>query len=173
MRWFVCLSAAESVILLDDYTPKNNHDDEVIFVGETPAERRITAVVDLCIDTDTDTPERPAARRDRTQAGAFGRHTSMPSLSPDRSSVATAATASTAATVAPAAPAKSPTPVRITPQIQCPICLEDFPLNSMWTTYCGHGFCEPCIRNCIQSRKKCPTCNTKCSIKQIHRLFLQ
>lgn len=163
----VCPQSAESVILLDDYVPKNNHDDEVIFVGETPAQRRVTAVVDLCT-SDTDTPDR-ASSKHRSQTASQSRLAAMQPLSPERDG-ATGGVA-TAAAAAPIIPPVDE--ARTVPQIQCPICLDDYPLNFMWTTYCGHGFCEPCIRNCIQTRKKCPTCNTKCSIKQIHRLFLQ
>lgn len=142
----------ESVILVDEYMPKRNEEeDEVIFVGETPGERRITAVVDLCA-SDTDTPDRPSRRSRHAQTTTtHDRCSSMPALSPDRQASNT----------------------RDTPQIQCPICLDEYPLNQMWTTFCGHGFCEPCIRSCIQTRKKCPTCNAKCTLKQIHRLFIQ
>lgn len=148
----VYLVSVESIILVDEYFPKRNEeDDEVIFIRATPAEQRITAVVDLCT-SDTDTPNRPARRSRHAQTStSHDRSSSLPALSPER-------------------PATSK---RDIPQIQCPICLDDFPLNQMWTTLCGHGFCEPCIRNCIQTRKKCPTCNTKCTIKQIHRLFIQ
>lgn len=152
--------------MLDDYVPKNSQqDDEVIFVRETIAERRIMAVVDLCT-SDAETPERVSTKRGRQQAAYQSGPSSLEcKLIPDFNGAAGSSTS--------VAAERPNVEERKTPQIQCPICLDEFPLNSIWTTYCGHGFCEPCIRNCIQTRKKCPTCNTKCNVKQIHRLFIQ
>lgn len=144
-----CHSNAESIIEVDEYIPKRNHDeDEVIFVGETPGRQRITAVVDLCA-SDTDTPEK-STRRNRTQTETQ----SQP-------------------TAAPSSPKQTQPAVREPHRILCPVCLDEFPLNHIWTTFCGHGFCEPCLRKCVQTHKRCPKCNAKCNLKQIHRLFIQ
>lgn len=55
---------------------------------------------------------------------------------------------------------------------KCPICLDSFGFDEIMSTMCGHLFCEPCIRNTIKTRKKCPMCNRSLKMSQIHRIFL-
>lgn len=55
---------------------------------------------------------------------------------------------------------------------KCPICLDVFEMNEILSTMCGHLFCEPCIRNVIKTRKKCPMCNKGLKSNQIHRIFI-
>lgn len=55
---------------------------------------------------------------------------------------------------------------------KCPICLEIFGLDEILSTFCGHLFCDPCIKNVIKTRKKCPMCNRNLKQSQVHRIFL-
>lgn len=56
--------------------------------------------------------------------------------------------------------------------IRCPICLDSYGFNEILSTICGHLFCDPCIRNIIKIRKKCPLCNKGLKPNQVHRIFL-
>lgn len=55
---------------------------------------------------------------------------------------------------------------------KCPICLEMIGFDKILSTMCGHLYCEPCIRNVIKTRKKCPMCNHALRQNQVHRIFL-
>lgn len=55
---------------------------------------------------------------------------------------------------------------------KCPICLDMFSMDEILSTICGHLFCEPCIKNTIKTRKKCPMCNRPLKLNQIHRIYL-
>lgn len=57
------------------------------------------------------------------------------------------------------------------PTFTCPICQGA--MVSPSTTPCGHIFCDTCIRDVIQKRKKsCPICRKKISKSKIHRVYL-
>lgn len=56
---------------------------------------------------------------------------------------------------------------------KCPICLEVTGFDRILSTMCGHLYCEPCIRNVIKIRKKCPMCNRALKPNQVHRIFLE
>lgn len=56
--------------------------------------------------------------------------------------------------------------------ISCAVCLEHPFENRPTTTICGHLFCEPCIQMAIKQCKKCPMCNRKLSLKQIHPIYV-
>lgn len=53
--------------------------------------------------------------------------------------------------------------------LKCSICLDL--IDRMTSTICGHVFCRRCIRSAIQSTKKCPLCQRKLRIRDIHGLF--
>lgn len=70
------------------------------------------------------------------------------------------------------APPPPPKPVEAPPQNLCPVCLDDYKKNGPTATACGHIFCGPCIRQCVQTYKKCPSCNKKLNGKQLIKLYL-
>lgn len=70
-------------------------------------------------------------------------------------------------------PVPKPKPVEpAPPQNVCPVCLDDYKKNCPTTTTCGHIFCGPCIRKCVQSYQKCPNCNKKLNMKQLIKIYI-
>lgn len=70
------------------------------------------------------------------------------------------------------APVQAPKPVEAPPQNVCPVCLDDYKKNCPTATACGHIFCGPCIRQCVQSYHKCPNCNKKLNAKQLIKIYI-
>lgn len=136
-------------------------DEDVIFVTESRGSQRFRtiATIDLC-----DTPDNSFTRSTNT-----GQSTSAITITP--ASVAVAAAATT-----PAAPASNATANELSPTrpgtAKCPICLESFGFDEIRSTMCGHLYCDPCIKNAIKTRKKCPMCNRGLKQNQVHRIFL-
>lgn len=68
----------------------------------------------------------------------------------------------------------SPAPVEKSPEKQfrhsCAVCLED--VKSPHSTTCGHIYCGECIKSSIKIFKKCPTCNKKLKISNVHPIYL-
>lgn len=61
--------------------------------------------------------------------------------------------------------------------ITCPICLEtqkNFSLigHCLVTTKCGHLFCDNCLKKSISLTHKCPTCSSKLTLRQYHRIYV-
>ena len=61
--------------------------------------------------------------------------------------------------------------------ISCPICMDSKRQftesgRTLVATKCGHLFCDACIRESIKLNHKCPTCSTKLTLKQYHRIYL-
>ncbi|KAI0523030.1 hypothetical protein KFK09_005420 [Dendrobium nobile] len=56
------------------------------------------------------------------------------------------------------------------PVFSCPICMSS--LVDPCSTICGHIFCQTCIKQALQSQKKCPTCRRKLTANNFHRVFL-
>ncbi|KAL3657292.1 hypothetical protein V7S43_017799 [Phytophthora oleae] len=54
-------------------------------------------------------------------------------------------------------------------RLKCSICLDV--LENMTSTICGHVFCAACIRQAIRANSKCPLCQRRLHLKDIHRLF--
>lgn len=52
----------------------------------------------------------------------------------------------------------------------CGICLDD--INSPHSTTCGHIFCGDCIKSALKMFKKCPYCNKKLKISNVHPIYL-
>lgn len=69
-------------------------------------------------------------------------------------------------------PVPKPKPVEAPPQNICPVCLEDYKKNCPTTTTCGHIFCGPCIKKCVQNYQKCPNCNKKLNMKQLIKIYM-
>lgn len=57
-------------------------------------------------------------------------------------------------------------------RLECAICLENINKDNASSTVCGHIFCTDCIKGFIETRKLCPSCNTKLELNQFHRVFL-
>ena len=61
--------------------------------------------------------------------------------------------------------------------IVCPVCMDsDGTIRESGrlfkSTICGHVFCEVCIKQAVQSQKKCPTCRKSLTHKQVHTLYI-
>lgn len=48
-----------------------------------------------------------------------------------------------------------------------------FGFDEILSTFFAHLFYNPCIRNVIKTRKKCPVCNRSQKQHQVHRIFLE
>lgn len=122
-------------------------DEDVIFVTESRGSQRFRtiATIDLC-------------------------------NTPDNSFTTNTGQSTSAAAPAPAAPESKSTANEFSPTrpgtTKCPICLESFGFDEICSTMCGHLYCDPCIKNAIKARKKCPMCNRNLKPNQVHRLFL-
>jgi len=73
----------------------------------------------------------------------------------------------------------SPSPMapQLSRIITCPICMEtqkNFTEkgHSLVTTKCGHLFCDHCLKKAISLSRKCPTCSSKLTSKQFHRIYI-
>lgn len=49
-------------------------------------------------------------------------------------------------------------------EFQCPICYDLIEAANM--TKCGHSFCRSCIQEALERSRRCPKCNTPCSINK-------
>lgn len=61
--------------------------------------------------------------------------------------------------------------------ISCPVCMESVKTFTasgrlLVTTKCGHLFCDKCIQKTIGLLHKCPTCSTKLTQRQFHRIYI-
>ncbi|RMX65242.1 hypothetical protein KXD40_002375 [Peronospora effusa] len=54
-------------------------------------------------------------------------------------------------------------------ELKCTICLDV--LEGITSTICGHIFCAECIRLAIRANGKCPLCQRRLHLKDIHPLF--
>ncbi|VAH83621.1 unnamed protein product [Triticum turgidum subsp. durum] len=66
-----------------------------------------------------------------------------------------------------------PTPIKNLPRepkFTCPVCISE--LVDASSTICGHIFCKKCIEASIQFQKKCPTCRTRLTMRNFHRIYL-
>ncbi|GIY34636.1 hypothetical protein CDAR_384741 [Caerostris darwini] len=64
-----------------------------------------------------------------------------------------------------------------TSSIACGICFDtcDEILSSsktLMSTVCGHIFCDSCLKICFRTKKACPRCRRKLTVKQVHPIFL-
>lgn len=61
-------------------------------------------------------------------------------------------------------------------KLQCPICMDDFAqivkTRRLYSTSCGHVFCEVCVKAAVETQKRCPTCRKKQTMKKLHPIFL-
>ncbi|XP_074349364.1 E3 ubiquitin-protein ligase BRE1-like [Apium graveolens] len=57
------------------------------------------------------------------------------------------------------------------PAIKCPICLGAY-VRPTAIKVCGHVFCGACLAESMENFKKCPTCNTKATKKQLLKIYL-
>ncbi|CEP02784.1 RING-type domain-containing protein [Plasmodiophora brassicae] len=55
-------------------------------------------------------------------------------------------------------------------QLSCPICLD--PIKELSSSTCGHVFCHTCIREAVRIHHRCPSCQRKLNLRDIHRIYL-
>lgn len=172
---------------------ENSDDDDVIFVGCTSP-----AAIDLCTSDEisdvqvvnflldhTQPPsnrfERTTSRRERDLSLVVQLMAQTIEESATTSAVLAAAKeaaeqANKAAAAKAAEDATPPKRQRVennpTKQISCAVCLEQPFDNRPSATICGHVFCEHCIKMAIKQCKKCPMCNRKLNLKQVHPLYI-
>lgn len=59
-----------------------------------------------------------------------------------------------------------------TPQMECQICLKVIADQDLMVTPCGHVFCSGCIKEVIDGRAACPTCNRPARSIDLKPLYL-
>lgn len=119
-------------------------DEDVIFVTEVRQPYRTLATIDLC-DSFEGSPKKTTAPDNAECGPSPAKKTCNNSQSPKKSTMGTT---------------------------KCPICLDMFTMDQIFSTICGHLFCGPCIQSVINTRKKCPMCNRGLKPNQVHRLFI-
>lgn len=51
-------------------------------------------------------------------------------------------------------------------EFTCAVCFEL--IKNCATTSCSHSFCRACIEECLNIKKKCPTCQAPVELKQVY-----
>ncbi|KAI9905531.1 hypothetical protein PsorP6_014242 [Peronosclerospora sorghi] len=112
------------------------------------------------VDRPHPTPLRLKRRRARAEAkkGATGRSTRPCAVDRMRSTESTSVNMQNLHVVQ-----------KFTSQLKCTICLDV--LERMTSTLCGHIFCAQCIRQAICVSGKCPLCQRRLHLKDIHPLY--
>ncbi|GIY57109.1 hypothetical protein CDAR_242913 [Caerostris darwini] len=62
-------------------------------------------------------------------------------------------------------------------KIECGICFESYAEvvssgGTMMSTVCGHIFCIKCLKIAFETKKACPRCRKKLTVRQVHPIFL-
>lgn len=62
-------------------------------------------------------------------------------------------------------------------KVTCPVCMDsDSHIRrtgrQLYSTTCGHIFCDNCIKQALASQHRCPSCRKRLTGKQIHPLYL-
>ncbi|XP_055324449.1 uncharacterized protein LOC129579013 isoform X2 [Sitodiplosis mosellana] len=166
----------------DYYANESQNDSQAtIIISETP-----DAVHPTNASTNDANNATTSGQNSGARASANNSHTNNPSDdsvvlidlcdTPDTSFTRSKDTGQSTSTVAAASTAPSNSANELSPKrpgtIKCPICLETFGFDKVLSTMCGHLYCEPCIKNVIKIRKKCPMCNRGLKPNQVHRIFL-
>lgn len=55
--------------------------------------------------------------------------------------------------------------------LHCSVCLELFSTGQIYSTRCGHLFCQPCFKNSIEGNEVCPMCKTPSKIAELHPIY--
>lgn len=128
-------------------------DDDVVFVNEERGHRTID-YLDLSESqpTETEPPIISPARKRRNTPTTAGPSASAATID-----------------ISKIPEAYEPPPKQNNGLANCPICLED---KTPYALMCGHIFCKTCIYKSLESKKQCPMCNTKATVKQVHKIFL-
>ena len=53
--------------------------------------------------------------------------------------------------------------------LTCPICTDT--MKHATSTYCGHLFCESCLREALSRTSQCPLCQKAMTVLQTHRIY--
>lgn len=54
----------------------------------------------------------------------------------------------------------------------CSICLENMIGREVLSTICGHVYCKSCLLTSMVFQKRCPNCQTRLTIQEVHPLYL-
>lgn len=149
----------------EDHSPSEDNDDCVVI--EDPHQ----VVVDLCSPYPVDivSPRSRRARRRRADAAPVVESISLDDTVAESISPKKRLTTTVAANFIQ--PSSQPSQSAATPAVTCPICLESIFHQQAASTVCGHLFCNQCIRQEIQIRKKCPMCKRSLKRHQVHPIY--
>lgn len=153
-------------------------DDDIVVTSSTLPVVDLTNIIDSPIVIGT--PDSPVRRRHRrthwptnsdSDTDELQELPPVPFFVPDRPSESSTAdvTASGGATAGNAASAEK--------GVTCPVCLDTSQEirssgRQLFSTTCGHVFCNQCINDSIKTQKRCPSCRKKLTSRQIHPLFI-
>lgn len=58
------------------------------------------------------------------------------------------------------------------PRLECPVCFENIQDKDISSVVCGHQFCTPCIRQYVEDRGECPSCQKPAVVNDLRRMYL-
>lgn len=56
-------------------------------------------------------------------------------------------------------------------KLKCCICYDSFPSGKIFSTRCGHLFCQPCFKESIESNPICSMCKADTDLDELHPVF--
>lgn len=66
----------------------------------------------------------------------------------------------------------APPPPKPTPAYpECGVCMYAMTPDSMWAGKCGHVYCLECLTKAAHVSKKCPTCRSSLTKRQMRQIF--
>ncbi|XP_065089779.1 E3 ubiquitin-protein ligase RNF4-like [Ochlerotatus camptorhynchus] len=136
-------------------------------------------VVDLCSPMHDEIPLSPATRRARRRRAdaalvveSINLDDTVINIAPpaQQNAIQTPPPTKRMTTIAPRSDSIS-TEAASSISATCPICLESIFHQQAASTVCGHLFCNACITQEIQIRKKCPMCKRALKRQHVHPIY--